>query len=202
MKQQEDATMTHATPGSPLPRSSFVDRLVRVCRLDPHVFEEVEHDPSALPQAAGVIALAAFAQGVVAFPVLGVLGVLGAVLGAFLGWLAATAVIWLIGVRLMGHTSDYVELLRTLGFASVPQILLILGVLPLGPLFGVLQIVVGVLLLISFVVAVRQALDVSTLRALVVCVLSILVQALLISLIPGVLPGVGAVTQPGAIPAP
>jgi hypothetical protein len=194
--------MTHATPGSPLPRSSFLDRLVRVCRLDAHVFEEVEHDPSAMGQAAAVVALAALAQGVASLPVLGVMGVFAAVIGAFVGWFAGTAVIWLIGVRIMGHTSDYPELLRTLGFASVPQILLILGVLPLGPLHGVLQIVVALLLLVAYVVAVRQALDVTTLRAVAVCILTILVQALLISLIFVAIPGLSGVAQPGAIPAP
>jgi hypothetical protein len=185
-----------------MPRSSFLDRLVRVCRLDAHVFEEVEHDPSAMGQAAAVIALAALAQAVASLPVLGVMGVLAGVIGAFLGWFAGTAVIWLIGVRIMGHTSDYPELLRTLGFASVPQILLILGVLPLGPLHGVLRIVVALLLLVAYVVAVRQALDVTTLRAVVVCVLTLLAQAFLISLIFLATPGLSGVAQPGALPAP
>lgn len=193
--------MTQATPGSPMPRGSFVDRLIRVCRLDASVFEEVEHDPSAMGQAAGVVALAALAQGIAALPVLGALGLVGAVIGAFLGWLVGTAVIWLIGVRILGHSSNYAELLRTLGFASVPQLLMILGILPLGPLHVLLQIAVGVLLLVAYVVAVRQALDVTTGRAIVVCLLSIVVQALLISLIPGVIPSAG--TPPtGALPAP
>jgi hypothetical protein len=193
--------MTQATPGSPMPRGSFADRLIRVCRLDASVFEEVEHDPTAMGQAAGVIALAALAQGIAALPVLGALGLVGAVIGAFLGWLAGTAVIWLIGVRILGHSSDYAELLRTLGFASVPQMLMILGILPLGPLHALLQIGVGVLLLIAYVVAVRQALDVTTGRAIVVCLLTIVVQALLISLIPGVIPSAGTAPT-GALPAP
>jgi hypothetical protein len=193
--------MTPATPGSPMPRGSFADRLIRVCRLDASVFEEVEHDPSAMGQAATVIALGALAHGIATLPVLGALGLVGAVIGAFLGWLVGTAVIWLIGVKILGHSSDYAELLRTLGFASVPQMLMILGILPLGPLHALLQVGVGVLLLIAYVVAVRQALDVTTGRAIVVCLLTIVVQALLISLIPGVIPSAG--TGPtGALPAP
>jgi len=92
------------------------------------------------------------------------------VVGAFLGWVIATGIVWAIGVRAMGHSSDYPELLRTLGFASAPQMLLILGVVPvLGFLVGLVVIFWG---LAAYVVAVRQALDVETGRAVLVCVLA------------------------------
>lgn len=157
-------------------RRSFGERIVAAFKLDASVYEEVEHDPGSIGQAAAVIALAALAQGLGVVGEAGVGGLVRAVIAGFVGWVVSTAVIWLIGVKLMNYTSDFNELLRTLGFASVPQFLMVLGLLPLGPLRGVLALVVFVLLVISFVVAVRQALDVDTGRAVLVCVLAVLAQ--------------------------
>ena len=153
----------------PVPSRSFGERLLGALRVDATIYEEVEHTPEALGQAAAVVALAAVARG------LGVPadnGLLGGLVGGLLGWLFGTAVIWLIGVKIMKHTSDFQELLRTLGFASAPQLLYILGVIPLGPLAPLLALAVTVLGVFAWVIAVRQALDVTTGRAVAVCVLA------------------------------
>lgn len=153
----------------PVPSRSFGERLLGALRVDATIYEEVEHTPEALGQAAAVVALAAVARG------LGVPadnGLLGGLLGGFLGWLFGTAVIWLIGVKIMKHTSDFQELLRTLGFASAPQLLYILGVIPLGPLAPLLALAVTVLGVFAWVIAVRQALDVTTGRSIGICVLA------------------------------
>jgi hypothetical protein len=170
--------------GSPAydgPARSFGERFVGALKLDAHVYEEVEHDGSALGQAAAVVALAALAQGLGTAGAGGGLGgAIGAIVGGFLGWVVATAVIWLIGVKLMDHSSDYLELLRTTGFASAPGVLMALGILPLGPLRAVLGLAVFVLSVIAYVIAVRQALDIGTGRAVVVCLLANLAGALLV----------------------
>ena len=153
----------------PVPRRSFGERLLGALRLDATVYEEVEHTPDALGQAAGVVALAALARGL---GVSGELGLGGELLGAFLGWLIGTAVIWVVGVKILQHTSDFPELLRTLGFASAPQLLYVLGVLPLGPLTPLLLLGVMVLGIFAWVIAVRQALDVTTGRAIGICLLA------------------------------
>jgi hypothetical protein len=74
----------------------------------------------------------------------------------------------------MKHTSDYKELLRTLGFASAPQLLLVAARIP--GLGGIVALVAWLWGLAAFVVAVRQALDVTTGRAVVVCILAVLVN--------------------------
>lgn len=150
-------------------QSSFGERVIGALKLDSAIYDEVEHDPEALGQAAGVIALAAVCSGI-GSSAAGGGAIVGGVISAFLGWILATAIVWAIGVRAMGHGSDYSELLRTLGFASAPQLFLILGVVPLlGPLVGLVVAIWG---LAAYVVAVRQALDVETGRAVLVCVLA------------------------------
>jgi hypothetical protein len=75
----------------------------------------------------------------------------------------------------MKHSSDYKELLRTLGFASAPNTLAVLGGIP--ALGGLVTLVAWLWGLAAFVVAVRQALDVTTGRAIWVCVLAVLLNA-------------------------
>ena len=174
-------------------RRSFFERLVGALRLDASVYEEVEHDEGALPQAAGVVALAAVCAGI-GGAAGGGTGLVVGVLGAVIGWLVSAGIIWFIGVRLMEHTSNYPELLRTIGFASSPQVLLVLAAIPV--LGWSVRGVVFVWGLAAYVVAVRQARDVETGRAVRVCVLgwgmAVAVAFLLASLAGTCSPGGGS----------
>jgi hypothetical protein len=83
------------------------------------------------------------------------------------------ALAYLIGVYLLPEPAtkaDIGELLRTIGFSTSPGVLRIFAFVPiLGPL---LLLVVSIWLVMTMVVAVRQALDYeSTLRAVAVCVI-------------------------------
>ncbi len=165
MVQPEERSLDSATTQSAERGArTFWDRLYGALTLDATVFEEVEHDEQdGLVQAAGVVALASIAHG------LAYESFVGSILGGFIGWMFATAVIWIIGVKILEHSSDYKELLRTVGFATAPRILLILGVILPGPLLAILWLFVVFLTLVNFVLAVRQALDVDTGRAVFIC---------------------------------
>jgi len=156
---------------------SFGDRLLGAMRLDASVFEEVEHDVDALGQAAGVVALGGLANGLGAIPAAGVGAIFSGLFASFFMWVVASAIVWAIGVKVFEHTSDFAELLRTLGFAWAPQLLLVLCLVPLGPLTGLLWTVVLVLVTAAFVIAARQALDVSTARAIGICLLGVIPAA-------------------------
>ena len=157
--------------------SRFVARLVGALRLDPMLYEEVEADRTATGQALLVVVLSALAAGVGASRAdTGALGVVGAVVGALIGWVLWAAVIWFVGTRLLPEPqteSDVGELLRTTGFAAAPGLLRVVGLLPVvGPLVG---FVVLFWMLAAMVVGVRQALDYrGTGRALLVCFIGLL----------------------------
>lgn len=167
-------------PVQPQFRRPFPDRLVAAIRLDATVYEEVEHDEEAMGQAFWVVVLAALAQGLGALQAPSIPALIGGLFGlslvGILGWVVGTAVIWLIGVRLMQCTSDFAELMRTIGFASAPKILMMFGVLPLG-WWGsaMLAVLVSILSIVATVIAVRQALDVTTGRSILVCVIAAIV---------------------------
>ncbi len=153
-------------------RRGFWERLYGALTLDAAVFEEVQHDARSMAQAAGVVGLAAVARG------LGFGDIFHSLVAGFVGWVVAAAAVWIIGVKILEHRSDYPELLRTVGFATAPRVLLVLGILPLGPLRPLLWLFVLFLMVIAFVVAVRQALDVTTDRAVFVCLVAALLNVL------------------------
>jgi hypothetical protein len=140
------------------------ERMKGAAMLDVDTFEEVEHDLTATGQAGMVVFLGAIASGIGASDT--------SLYQAFLqsgwtviGWGIWAGITYLIGANLFGGTADWGELLRTLGFAHAPYLLLVLGAVPLVP-DNLLTAVVGIWVLIAGVVAVRQALDFSTGKAL------------------------------------
>jgi hypothetical protein len=80
-----------------------------------------------------------------------------------LGWLLWAGITYLIGTKIFAGTATWGELLRTLGFAQAPGILYLAALLPI--LGGTVRFVVGIWMLVAGVIAVRQALDFSTGKA-------------------------------------
>jgi hypothetical protein len=165
------------------PRRSFAQRLRGALLVDATVYEEVEHDVAALPQAAAVVALAALAAGLGGFTQF---GFVRGLLQVFVAWGVGAAVVWLIGVWLLRHTSDYPELLRTLGFALAPQLLFVIGAIPIDLLKAIVGPAVWVLSIVAWVLAVRQALDISTGRAVAICIFAHVVSLILSLVLPGI----------------
>jgi hypothetical protein len=71
---------------------------------------------------------------------------------------------YLIGAKLFGGTATWGELLRTIGFAQTPGVLHVLGIMPV--LGGIIRFGVAMWVLIAGIIAIRQALDVSTGKAI------------------------------------
>lgn len=158
-----------------VPRS-FTERLIGAARLDIDIYEEVEHDSGATPQAAGVVALVAAATAIGGIGQ-GAIGVVSAVIVSMIGWLLWAGITYLIGDKLLGGTATWGELLRTLGFAQGPGILLMLAVAP--RVGWLVQLVVGIWMLLTGVVAIRQALDFGTGRAIATALLGLVPYAAL-----------------------
>jgi hypothetical protein len=169
---------------------SFPHRLIGAAALDVGTYEEVEADRGATLQAAVVVLASSLATGIGASGLAGRLSppLLGGVLLwsaiALVGWAAWALLVFEIGGRLMPEPQtrvDVTELLRTIGFSTAPGMLCIFGVLPMfaRPAFGI----AFVWMLVTMVVAVKQALDYcSTWRAVAVCVLGWILSALLVLL--------------------
>lgn len=156
--------------------STFLRRVAGAALLDPAVYEEVEADRTATPQAALVVLLSSLAAGV------GLNGSRGAVAAlsffsltsilALAAWLTFALIALRIGARALAAPDTSVDagqLLRTLGFAAAPGLFQVFALFSPAPVITA-AVAFGWTMAAS-VVAVRQALDFrSTWRALAVCV--------------------------------
>jgi hypothetical protein len=155
---------------------SIVDRMRGAAMLDVATYEEVENDLNATGQAAIVVVIAAIAAGIGNY-FHGGAGIIGAVVSSLLGWASWAAITQFIGTRFFGGTASWGELLRTLGFAQAPGVLMILAIIPgFGP---VIALAVGIWMLVAGVIAIRQALDIETGKAVLVALCGWLVNVLL-----------------------
>jgi len=150
--------------------------------LDIATYEEVEHNDNLTTQAAIVVLIAALARGVGGFNN-GENGIIVGVVAALFSWLVWAGITYLIGDKLLKGTATWGELLRTLGYAQAPAVLLIFGFVPV--LGNILGAVVGIWLLVTGIVAIRQALDFDTGKAVLTAFLGWLVAVAIPALVIG-----------------
>jgi hypothetical protein len=159
--------------------------MIRASRLEPGLYEEVEADRTAMGQAMAVVVVSSAAAGIGTLGQIGAAGLLIGTAAALAGWYIWAFLTYIIGTRLLPEPqtrADYGELLRTTGFSSAPGVLRIFGFVPL--LGNLLFFVAGIWMLVAMVIAVRQALDyTSTWRAVGVCIIGWIVQALAMAVV-------------------
>jgi hypothetical protein len=196
-----DSTMT-STGGS------LVSRMVRAARLEPAVYEEVEADRTATGQAATAVVIVAVLGGIGAalaqmffhpqgMPATNpILALVGGIVAALLGWLVWSYVTYFVGTRFFGGTATPGELLRTIGFAQAPGVFNILAFIPV--IGGIVGIITAIWSLVAGIIAVRQALDFDTGKAILTTVIGwifLIVIFIIVGLLfGGALYGLGAMT--------
>jgi hypothetical protein len=168
------------------PRHRWTDRMKGAALLHIDTYEEVEADHTATGQAAGVVLLVAIAQAIGGAGQ-GGFGIFAGVISALLGWLLWAGITYLIGAKLFGGTATWGELLRTIGFAQTPGVLYVLGIIPV--LGGIIRFGVVIWVLIAGIIAIRQALDISTGKAILTAALGWLVIILPLAIVAAVARG-------------
>ena len=165
-------TPSHSEVGAP---TAFWRRVYRAALLDACLYEEVEADRSALPQAALVVLLASLGFGIGSFENGGWVGIAWTTGGMLIGWAGWASISYWIGVGLLAGPqteSDHGELLRTIGFSAAPGLLAVFGLVPGSNPWLFFALVAW--MFVAMVVAIRQALDYcTTLRAIAVCAIGI-----------------------------
>jgi len=174
---------------------TFTNCMMRAARLDTSLYEEVEADPAAMRPAMQVVVLSSVAAGVGSITEGGLVGIIAITVGTLIGWYIWAGLTYLIGTRLLAEPQTHVDmgqLLRTTGFSSSPGVIRLLGIVP--GLANFVMPIAAVWMLVTMIVAVRQALDYSsTWRAVVVCLIGWVVQVL-------VLVGLLLALAPNAVP--
>ncbi len=136
-------------------RHSLVDRAIGAAMLQVPVYEEVEHDTDATVQAAIVVGVVAVARAIGHWH-FGPMGLVSGILSAYIGWAVWAATTYYVGTWL-GGKATWGEMLRTIGFAQAPGVLLVVAIIPI--LGWLVSLVVAIWLLVAGFIAIRQALD-------------------------------------------
>lgn len=171
--------------------SQLFERMKGAALLDVATYEAVERDQDATKQAAIVVGIVAAAQAIGASGS-GSAGVIGGIVGALLGWLVWAGITYLIGDKLLGGTATWGELLRTIGFAQSPGVLYVFGIIPIFG--GLIRPILMIWILIAGIVAIRQALDFGTGRAIATALIGWLAIAIPTAILVGVAGGLRALT--------
>ena len=163
---------------------SYAERLYKAITLNVEFYESVEADKSLTRQAMMTVALVSVVQGFVVAGIAAPIALAQGVLGSIIRWFIWEFFIAFVGTRIMPEPeteSDTGELLRTLGFAYAPGLLIVFKFMPIIGI--VIDPLVVILQLAAMTMAVRQALDfTSTVRAVGVCIVAFIVMLITLSL--------------------
>jgi hypothetical protein len=165
------------------------ERMMRAARLDSTLYEEVEADLNATSQAATVVGIVALCSGIGSAITLAIAGqtgtavvaFIGGVVMSFIGWIAWSYITYWIGTSMFKGVATPGELLRCIGFAQTPGVLGILSFIPF--LGGLIGLVIFVWMIIAGVIALRQALDISTGQAVITAIIGFIPMFLLYCLV-------------------
>jgi hypothetical protein len=169
----------------------LIERMIRAARLDPGVYNEVEQDQNANGQAVAVVLIVA-----VCAAIGGALsrqperGLISACFGAVIVWLIWSLIVLIVG-KLLGGTADFGEVMRTLAFARTPGVLYLFSFLPL--LGGLAALAAWVWTWIATVVAIREAMDFDSGRAVLTVILPTVIVIILGCVLASTLAALGIV---------
>ena len=149
---------------------SLPRRMLRAITLEADFYEEVEAEPRSIRQAFAIVLM------------VGIAGALGSWLAGspplrllldfsepLVFWLGCSLFAYMVGATIFRGPetqTDYAEVLRTTGFAFTPGLLRVFAFVPPPEVAGLaITMVADAWVLVAAIVAVRQALDFTTLRA-------------------------------------
>jgi len=153
-------------------------RMFGAAILRADTYEEVEADRSSIRQATGIVLASCVAIGVASYVQSAAAGVEGrrlvfqvtlAVLLPLVTWVGGSAFSFMVGASFFRGPeteTDFAEVLRTTGFAFTPALLRIFACVPPATLGLGIDLVVRLWVFAAVVVAIRQALDFTTPRAI------------------------------------
>ena len=177
--------------------NSLIQNMISAAKLDVNFFNAVEHDESKNQEALTVVIIAGVASAI-GNGILGVFssgliaGLIGAIFG--LGMMVLGYYIWsyltfYIGTKFFGGEADVGEVLRTFGYAYSPQVLSILAFIPcIGQMAAFAG---GIWSLVAGVIALREAMDFDTTKAIITAVIAWVILWIVFGVIIGLLAVMG-----------
>lgn len=166
----------------------MIRRMIGAALFNAATYEDVENDENATTQAFVVVMIGAISQGIGLFLSSLLFVSAGSALGwlirgiilAPVTWIVSSVVVYFVGSTLFRTPQTSVtigQVLRTLGFAQSPRAL---GILLFVPILNILiGLILGIWVIITTVIAIRQAFDFDTLRAIGTGIVAVIVMIIL-----------------------
>ncbi|MFX1411018.1 MAG: phage holin family protein [Promethearchaeota archaeon] len=156
---------------------TWVPRAVGAFRLDRAAFHEVAADPFATGPALLIVLATLFIMGLAGGLDPDVPGslpgkVASEIFGGFVGWILMVFLATIAGQVLSGK-GDFTRTLRALGFAQMPHVISVLGLLPC--VGGLLSFIASMLVLLATWIALQEALRLRRLLAALIPIVGLLV---------------------------
>ena len=163
---------------------NYFQRLKKAIFLDVAFYEEVEKDKKFTDQAMMTVALVSAVEGFIIMEGFNLITLFQGVLGSLIRFVIWAFFISFVGTRILPEPetkSNTGELIRTLGFAYAPGLLIIFIIFPI--IDSYVYPLVLILQLAAMTIAVRQAVDFnSTVRAVGVCIVAYILMILALML--------------------
>lgn len=167
--------------------ATSLDTIIRrgqdVATLNTRTYSEISRDPNATVEAAIVVAIVAISAGI-GNVLHGTSGLFGGVIAALIGWVVSAAIVYGVATRITGKSAmsgSPESVLRTLGYASAPNVFLFLGMIwILGPVIvGVLNLWTLVTMILAIRASLNMSLDRSILTGFIAMIAAWLVHAII-----------------------
>lgn len=174
------------------------ERIMGALTFKTGVYDDVENDPSFTQTAWIIVVIAQLLNNFGSHrDIIGTL--IGTVVAVFLFYVMVVIVSW-VGREVFHATVTNNELVRTLGLASIWNVLGILGFIPV--LGGLIAFIVAILYFVATLIATKASLDlewVQTLVTLIIAFFVYIVVSIIVGIILGII-GLGAAAVGGALP--
>ena len=144
--------------------------IIKSLKFDKQIYLEAKNTQGFIRYSLLIVLLVSICTGIGTINLTNDSSIIRDLLSSIIGWIIWTSIIYVIGVKLMKNSSTFTQLARTLGVAYSPGVLNIFGFVQIISL--PLLAVTSIWTIISFIFALKHALQISAERAFLISLLS------------------------------
>ena len=144
--------------------------IIKSLKFDKQIYLEAKNTQGFIRYSILIVLLVSLCTGIGTINLTNDSSIIRDLLSSLVGWLIWTSIVYVICVRLLNYSSTFTQLARTLGVAYSPGVLNIFGIIQVISL--PLLAITSIWTIISFIFALKHALEISAEKAFLISLLS------------------------------
>jgi len=144
--------------------------IIKSLKFDKQIYLEAKNSQGFIRYSLLIVLLVSLCTGIGTINLTNDSSIIRDLLSSIIGWLIWTSIIFIIGVKFLRNNSTFLQLARTLGVAYSPGVLNIFGIIHIISL--PLLAITSIWTIISFIFALKHALQISAEKAFLISLLS------------------------------